>query len=164
MKSRYIHIFFIAFIINSFSSCIIPLNKVLSRYGLASTEPNKDEITGVWVTDENTLKDIRESGKYVVNTYPKFIFQNDGNFRMENMPDWWKDGFGESRGGFETNSGKWKLSKRNCCWQIDLHFDSPNLYTNVGLLEHRFDGEPKYLIEVILGDPDSGNEMIFLKQ
>ncbi len=144
------------------SSCVIPLDRVFSRYGLTFTEPNKDEIVGVWVADEATLKDMRERGKYLVNVPPKFIFQADGNFKMENMPDWWKDGFGESRGGFETNSGTWKLRKSNCCWGIDLQF--PNLYTGVGLLEHRFNGQPKFLVEVVLGDPDSGNEMTFVKQ
>lgn len=146
------------------SSCVIPLDRVFSRYGLTFTEPTKDEIVGIWVADEATLKDVRERGKYVANISPKFSFHADGNFKMENMPDWWKDGFGESRGGFETNSGTWKLTKFGCCWVIGLRFIVPNLSTDVGLLEHRFNGKPRFLIRRILGDPDSGNEMTFIKQ
>ena len=110
MKNRFTQIFVIIIFALIFSSCVVPLDKVFSCYGSASSEPTKDEIV-----DEATFDDMRERGKYIVNIPPKFIFQSDGKFKMENMPDWWKDGFGQSHGGFETNSGTWKLSKYGCC-------------------------------------------------
>ena len=163
MKSQFLHFVFITLCAVCVSSCVVPLERVFSRHGMTLTKPNKDEIVGVWVADEATLNDMQKRGKYVLSNSPKFIFQDDGNFKMEDMPDWWRDGFGESHRSFETNSGKWKLSKESdCCWEISLDF--PNLGTGVGLREHRFSGQPKYIVTVILGDPDSGNEMIFVKQ
>jgi len=162
MKRRFAQIFLIVSLALCVSSCVVNLGRVFSSYNYTSTQPNQNDIVGVWIADEATLKDMRERGKYAATVPPKLIFQADGNFKMENMPDWWKDGFGESRGGLEANSGTWKLSKSNCCWSIYLKF--PSLVTGIGLLEHRFNGKPKYLVEVILGDPDSGNEMVFVKQ
>src|SRR5215203_452559 len=154
MKGRISQIVLIVLLAICISSCVVPMGRVFSRYGLAFTEPKTDEIVGTWVADPTTLTDMRDRGKYNVNFTPEFIFQADGNFKMKNMPDWWKDGFGESHGGFETNSGMWKLVKSNCCWSITLHFNSPNLVTDVGLMEHRFQGQPQFLVEVVLGDPD----------
>ena len=145
------------------SACNVPLGKLLSSYGCVSAQPNKNEIVGVWVPNAETVEDIRIRGKYNPTVSTKLILRADGSFEMENMPDWWKNGFGESYGGFESNSGTWKLSDGGgTCWQIDLRF--PNLGRSVGLLEHRFGGKPRYVIEVILGDPDSGEEMIFVRQ
>jgi len=164
MKCRFVQTFLIIPLALCISSCVVNLDRVFSSYNYTSTQPNQDDIVGVWIADEATLKDMRTRGNYITTVPPKFVLNADGNFKMDNMPDWWKDGFGEPRGGFETNSGTWKLSKSGCCWEIGLHFKAPNLYTNVGLLEHRFNGKPKFLIERILGDPDSGNEMTFIKQ
>ena len=145
------------------AACNIPLGNLLSSYGCVSAQPNKEDIVGVWMPNEATVEDIRTRGRYNPTVTTKLDFRSDGSFGMQNMPDWWKNGFGESYGSFESNSGTWKLSNvSGTCWQIDLTF--PNLGTGVGLLEHRFSGRPRYVIEVILGDPDSGEEMIFVRR
>lgn len=145
------------------AACHVPVGEFFNSYGCVSTEPNKDELVGVWIPDEATLEDIRTRGKYNPTVSTKLMLRADGSFEMENMPDWWKNGFGESSGGFESNSGAWKLSGAGgACWRIDLKVS--NVGTSVGLLEHRFGGQPRYVIAIILGDPDSGEKMIFVKQ
>ncbi len=109
-----------------------------------------------------TLEAMHTRGKYNPNISTKLIFREDNSFEFENMPDWWSRGFGGSLEGFQQVSGKWDLMKVGCCWQINLQM--PNLVTSIGILEHRFGGSPKYVIERFLGDPDSGNKLIFIKQ
>jgi hypothetical protein len=164
MKYQVVQTFLIVSLALCISSCVIPLDRIFSSYGYASTQLNQDDIVGIWIADQATLKDMQTRGNYDRTVLPKFIFHADGNFEMENMPDWWRDSFGKSYGGIETNSGTWKLAKSGCCWTISLNLKVPNLYTSVGLLKHRFNGKPEFLIERILGDPDSGNEMTFVKQ
>ncbi len=155
MKYQYIcKVLFILLVLNT-SSCSLPLDRVFSFYGLAFTEPHKTEIIGIWMPDESTRV------KYNLDISTKLIFSADGSFKAENVPHWWK---GESIG--ISNKGIWNLKKSNCCWSIELKFTNllTNFLTGIGLLEHRFNGDPKYLIEITLGDPDSGNSMIFVKQ
>lgn len=128
------------------TSCNLPF-----FYSPAFTEPSKIEIIGVW-TPDGTTRD-----KYNLNNSAKLIFNADGSFKTKNMPHWW---LGQSI--IVLNEGMWNLSKKDCCWLIVLNF--PGLAAEVSLLEHKFNAEPKYIIAVTLGDPDSGNSMIFVKQ
>ncbi len=56
------------------------------------TKPEIKDIIGTWTPTADTLKDIRERGKYPEAKH-ELILKNDGTFSMINMPDWWSNGF-----------------------------------------------------------------------
>ncbi len=64
--------------------------------------------------------------------------------------------------GTNQGAGEWRLSDESGCWRVDLVF--PDLFTGCGLVEHKVKSEPRYYLQFVLGDPDSGNEMILVKQ
>lgn len=129
--------------------------------GYVTDKPDKSDIVGDWIPDEATLRDMRERGGYRNVGLTKLTFREDGTFDLMNMPDWWRNGFGEPHGGFENASGTWELVNYGGHWEIGLYL--PYLYTNVGLIKGRSGQSKVYGIEVILGDPDSRNEMIFVR-
>ncbi|MFL6375245.1 MAG: hypothetical protein ACJ73D_11310 [Pyrinomonadaceae bacterium] len=141
-------------------ACNIPLGEIFSRYGSVGADFDEKQVVGVWLPNEATLRFIREEGKYGPNIHPRMQFMDDYTFRLDGMPDWWLDGFGRSSQGAHLYTGKWKISKEESC--IDLQMS--DLSTRIGIREHKLGGSPKYVIEVFIGDPDSGNSMIFLKQ
>lgn len=164
MRHRFAGFVLIVLFIPAFSSCNINLTGVFSPYKLVSTRPEDTDIAGIWIADESTLNDMRTRGKYRETVVPKLIFHADGKFQMENMPDWWRDGFGRSTGGFQTGEGTWKLEQNRCCWTIGLLLKSHNVSTDFGLREHRSGGDPKFIIERMIGDPDSDDTMTFVRQ
>lgn len=161
MKCRFAQIFLIISFALCLSACALPPGTPLT-HGLAVTEPRKDEIVGVWAADPADLKRMRERGKHS-GVSPKFIFKADGSYTAENMRDTWIEPFEQERGEFKTYSGEWELVKADH-WAIGFSSEVPNAYTFKYLLEHRFNGHPKFLFEVVIGDPDSGEILTFVKQ
>ena len=125
------------------------------------SKPDTKNIVGTWIPTPDTLKYIREEGKYPEVKH-ELIIRADGTFSMRNMPDWWCDGFGRSNKGFESGDGNWRLEKRNNVWDIwMIQLDFPSYVTSV----HLYGQKPPYhiFIESRIGDPNSGNAMFFMK-
>ena len=161
IKRRFAQTFLIISFALCLSACVAPPGNPFT-YGSAVTEPKKDEIGGVWAADEAALKRMRQRDKYN-GVSPKFVFAADGSFTTENMPDSWIEPYGEERSDFKTYSGTWKLLKADH-WVIGLSCEVPNAFTVIDLLEHRFNGQPRFLFIIYIGDPDSGEALIFVKQ
>ena len=121
-------------------------------------EPSRGDLIGTWVPDERTLNTMRDVGGYDTTISTRLILRADGSFEMVNMPDWWFNGFGESRRSFSDNSGTWRiLQDSDSIWGLRLTTSSGR--TNLNLLEQR----PPYRIHVYIGDPDNDVYMTFVK-
>lgn len=120
-----------------------------------TNKPAINDLSGVWVPDKATLKDMRERGGYDITLQTKLILHANGNLELVNMPDWWESNFGESQRKLHSYSGTWEIAKSGEYWELAI--DSSILYTRFGLLGNK----PPYTIEIGLGDPDSGDAMIF---
>lgn len=129
---------------------------LLYSFKYTREEPAREALVGVWLPDEHTARDMKERGRYDTSAFPtKLIFNADGSFEMVNMPDWWADGYGQSQGSFHSARGQWRVARRGEFWGIELA--SAN-----GTTEMRLTGqEPPYQIEIVLGDPDTGQSMFF---
>ena len=126
------------------------------------TKPEKSNLVGTWVPTSATLKDMQNRGKYSISKH-ELILRSDGSFSLINMPDWWTDGFGVSKKGFESGSGTWDVIQEDQgilgkTWEVKLDF--PTYWTSLNLLHQ----SPPYLIHIYIGDPDSGNAMIFERE
>ena len=119
--------------------------------------PSEGEIIGTWRPTADTLLDIRRRGHYPVATH-EIILRADHTFTMRNMPDWWRNGFGQSHGQLESGEGTWQLESGRDVWEIwvvRLHFPSVTICINV------YRQRPPYLIFVRVGDPNNGEAMFF---
>ncbi|MES2308383.1 MAG: hypothetical protein V4507_05940 [Verrucomicrobiota bacterium] len=124
------------------------------------SKPQESDLIGLWVPTPNTLKDMEKTGGYVISKH-EILLKEDGTFSMINMPDWWRDGFGDSKKGFESSEGRWELTQTQDwtkIWDITLHFSGYG--TSVKLLGQK----PPYRIHIYVGDPDSGHVMLFEKK
>jgi hypothetical protein len=72
-----------------------------SELSYTRKKPNQRDVIGTWVPTAATIKDLQERGRYVVSRH-ELTLRADGTFVIVNMPDWWTDGFGESKKGFES--------------------------------------------------------------
>jgi hypothetical protein len=124
-------------------------------------EPNKSDLVGTWVPDGNTMKDLRNNGRYDISkATTKLMLGADGSFEMVDMPDWWREPSGESHKGFVSSLGKWRLDYNdyNKWWEIVLNL--PDFGTSINL---RRETSP-YLIHITIGDPDEGHAMTFIRK
>lgn len=120
-------------------------------------KPAEIDLVGTWRPTPTTLKEIRDRGHYPAATN-EIILRADHTFSMRNMPDWWKNGFGESHGQLESDDGTWQLEAARDVWKIwvvGLRFrwgtTSINLYRQ----------HAPYLIFIRVGDPNNGEAMFF---
>jgi len=130
-----------------------------SELSFTRNKPNPSDVIGIWVPTAATIKDLRERGGYALSKY-ELNLRADGTFEMVNMPDWWKDGFGQSNRSFDSGSGKWRFYEDRTVWAIELDF-SKYVVPNAIHLQRQ---KSPYLIHITVGDPDSAHYMLFEKE
>ena len=79
-----------------------------SELSFTREKPNRTDVIGTWVPTAATINDLKQRGGYVISKH-ELVLRADGTFAMVNMPDWWSDGFGQSKKTFESGSGKWQF-------------------------------------------------------
>lgn len=121
-------------------------------------KPNVNDLSGVWVPDKATLRDMAERGEYDTALQTKVILHANGNLELVNMPDWWESMSGESGRELHSYTGSWEITKSGEYWKLAIYSSVMN--TSFMILGN----EPPYKTGTYLGDPDSGNIMIFVKQ
>ena len=120
-------------------------------------KPAIENIVGTWIPTSDTLTYIRRKGGYPVVKH-ELIIRANGSFSMRNMPDWWSDGFGESKKGFESGDGVWRFRQDSNIWTIWLI----ELEFSYGISSvHLYKQGPPYLIFIRVGDPNNGEAMFF---
>ena len=134
------------------------------------TEPKPQKMVGDYLPTKGTMTFIRETGRYDVQDISISLF-SDGTFKMQNMPDWWMTTgpqFGKSNGGADSGNGTWSIAKTgNWWWQINFKFEPGNFKAREDLSDgflttKDISGEkPPYSLWFYVGDPDTGNVMIF---
>ena len=145
------------------SACHVPVDEVVGRYRLVREKPDRIALIGTWVIDQATFEDMRTRGRYDVSQPTEVILRDDDSFEMTNLPDWYQDGFGESHGGLVNLAGNWSLDEFNGFWGVKLVAPARSA-PYLDLREPRYTGQPRYLFEIVIGDPDSGEAMRFVKK
>ena len=143
------------------SGCMFVNGLDWSEDSFTRNRPNQADVIGVWVPTASTIRDLMEHGGYVIAKH-ELILRVDGAFAMVNMPDWWLDGAGESKKGFESGSGKWEFYQGHIqwtVWGIELNFGKFATGNLINLRRQK----PPYLINITIGDPDSAHNMLFEK-
>lgn len=129
----------------------------LKELRFTRSRPAEGELIGTWRPTAATLKEIRGRGHYPPASH-EIVLRDDHTFSMRNMPDWWRNGFGDSHGQFESGDGTWQVEAAKDVWQIwVLRLRFPSFTTWINLYRQR----SPYLIFIRVGDPNNGEAMFF---
>jgi hypothetical protein len=120
-------------------------------------QPANADVEGVYHPTAATAAMIAK-GKYPPKEIA-IVLDPGGSARLQNIPDWWKDGFGHPHGGFDNWIGSWEVTQgRDGRWELLLVLADPRGFaTHVHLIRQ----QAPYLIGLVVGDPDSQQEMQF---
>ena len=121
----------------------------------------KSDLVGIWEPTEETRQFILKSGKYENKIIQIKLGDND-SIEILNIPDWWKDGFGQSHGKFETILGSWKLELDTSMRFLPvckISISTNNYVTSFNMYRQT----PPYGIFIGVGDPNDGKAMIYEK-
>ena len=125
-------------------------------------EPDPKDVVGTYVPDERTAGIVRSrKGLELLST--QIIIRPDGTYSIDNVPEWNNAMSASSVGPLVTRSGTWRLEQRqNAFWVVSiLYRNGPtDTYGAINLREQK----PPYLLHFTLGDPDSGESLVFTKQ
>jgi hypothetical protein len=132
-----------------------------------TTQPNTNDVVGVYVADTNTLDLIAKEGHYSAVS-PSITLLADGTIIITNIPDWWLTSFGEPRGGFDSGRGTWTIQKHQEWWALSVGFDDTEAFSSrnhnpggLGTQMMLIGEKPPYRIHLTVGDPDEGKGMQF---
>ena len=131
------------------------------------TKPLEASIAGTYVPTQKTLTMMREKGHYP-QVQSSIVLRLDGRLILTNIPDWWLDGFGKSKGGFDSGEGRWSLDNAQGFWELILDVDSARNFSSqdhnprgIGTAIAVINEKPPYLLHLTVGDPDMGDAMQF---
>jgi hypothetical protein len=142
------------------SGCFLPTGPELHY---TRRKPSEAELIGSWRPTAEAVRDIRHRGRYATTEH-ELTLRADHTFTMRNMPDWWRNGFGEPHGQFESGDGTWQLASDRNVWQIwvvQLHFSNFAGHMALNTSVHLYHQRPPYLIFIGVGDPDEAEGMLF---
>jgi hypothetical protein len=135
---------------------------MLDSLDYPQTEPKSQDLVGFYVPNAATQKDIRERGHYPERDI-SIRLSADGTFTCTNIPDWWMASFGKSSGGLITKTGTWKPIRQQNWWVVGLDFSSPTQFVSQNTSIFLVGRKPPFVLRIILGDPDEGRVMDFIK-
>lgn len=126
-------------------------------------QPEESDLLGTWSLTPSSVAFMKTEGGYDISTH-SLTLHDDGTFEIVNIPDWWLN-FGESRKGFYSGSGTWRIVKDfQGHWTVEVRFNSLPGHDS-GLLTYFYIGQSQsgYFIYDYIGDADSGQVMLFEK-
>ena len=148
--------------------CLASVRDYDQDHSFTKTEPQREQLAGKYVPTSETISFIIDEGQYQLNDISISLYP-DGNFEMQNMPDWWLPndaGYGKPDGFLDSGIGRWTVSQDNLSglWQLTLAFES-GIFNGVHetfTISLDLNGEqPPYSIWIYVGNPDRGRVMIF---
>lgn len=114
--------------------------------------PGENELAGTYIPDKNTEEYIkRRYNRSQVNT--KISVTPNGRYEMVDMPWECFSKTGEWGPDLVSDKGRWQISQMGGCWEIAFESRYISLCNQ----------KPPYVIHWIIGDPDSGNALNFIR-
>lgn len=128
-------------------------------------KPETKALEGVWEVDQQSYDLVREQYSLNGKKIKLLVFPN-GTFNIENLPDFINDGFGKSiNNRFHNVSGNWNLEQVENHWKLAMNYNASELYPQgCWTLYDLFMQKNDLMIWVWIGDPDSGNRLLFKKE
>jgi hypothetical protein len=132
-------------------------------------QPKPEDLVGTYLPDDATRTLVAKEGGYSAAEI-SIVVSADGTLIIRNIPDWWLTDFGKPQGGFDSGEAKWAVQKRQDWWVIGVNFRSTEKFSSQQRRVGTFGTElfligekPPYKIHLIVGDPDEGRGMEFVR-
>jgi hypothetical protein len=122
------------------------------------TQPNSQSFSGEWTLKQWTMK----RGP-LPSPLPKIVFQGDGSFKATNYPGEALNSFGTS-GSFLDGEGTWSVGSRQGFGVIEINWQKAGgKPLDYGQPLNILNDKPPYVLHHVIGDPDSGEALVFEK-
>jgi hypothetical protein len=151
MKNRKHLVFILVALLILNVMCVAPN---LDSENFTTSEPKPSDLVGIYTPTESTWEFIKGEGGYTV-TDISITLAPDGSLTMTNIPDWWSDISGQSNGQVESCQGEWGIEQVQDWWELTIIGCISN--TSIPIAGEK----PPYRLWFYIGDPDSGDVMIF---
>ncbi|AXT18464.1 hypothetical protein D7030_07575 [Flavobacteriaceae bacterium AU392] len=144
-------------------SCNFPISpngSVSSKLKKIYDKPKIEDLAGTWEVDSFSYEFIKESYD-IGNKKVELTLNENGTFIVKNVPDF-NDLNKENKNKLFEVEGKWKLNNyKNKEWNLYI-----NSKKNYGLTSvfYLYIKEGELIIWDFIGDPDSGNRLLFTKK
>jgi hypothetical protein len=154
-------------IILTHTSCryfnVSPVNGITTK--VLTEKPKTEEFIGKWKLDKFSYDLINQNG-YESKSIELNI-KSDGSFEAKNFPNF-IDAFAESKNKEYINAkGNWEIGKdfSDENWVLELYFEKSNLYRDNFAMEFElYEEKEKMILWFFVGDPDSGERLLFRKE
>jgi len=160
-KCRSILTIFVALFV--LTACNFPLDESVGPYRMVEHRPDRADLLGTWTIDSPTMKFIKSRGGFDVSRPTRLVLRDDDSFVLTRIPAWIASGRSEPDDASMDFEGRWNLDEMDGYWRIILNDSTSNSKPQLSLREPRYRSTPKYMLLIIIGDPDSRESMIFLK-
>ena len=121
--------------------------------------PESKIFEGEWSLTGWTMK----IGQALPSPSPRIVFQGDGSFKAANYPGEALGGFG-TLGSFYGGEGTWSVGSHQGFWVIHIHWQRlGDKKLDYGEMLHIINNQQPYVLHHIIGDPDSGESLVFEK-
>jgi len=121
--------------------------------------PADQDMVGTWVLTEKSMKKIVKVRGYVPPP-PRFDLRPDGTGTVTNFPHWYWDADSEVHFRLVSGEGRWRIDKEKDVYTIYvLELELQDAVEQVNISKQK----APYQFHVTLGDPDSGNYLLFQK-
>ncbi|MCP4314430.1 MAG: hypothetical protein GY790_24510 [Bacteroidetes bacterium] len=125
-------------------------------------KPRHEDIVGVYLPTSATIRRLKKEG-YQVEREILVELQDNGIFIVTNMPDLWQTDWADPKGGYDSGSGTWELTKSQSVWVIPMSFEAMNEHSTNNLLNyniynavHILNAKPPYGLAIALMAGDDG--------
>jgi hypothetical protein len=99
---------------------IVGCGRFEGTFRFLRSEPDAADVPGIFVLDENSHADRRVRLKGYNDTSVQVVLDPDGTFKISRMPDCWLTSDNESKGGYDSCRGTWKVEKTYSVYAVTL--------------------------------------------
>jgi len=148
------------------SSCFSPVDETV--YKPITSKPNIQQLAGKWKADSGSYVLIKKKKVYKIDSL-YLVLHEDSTFEVVNLPDCVADGLGNPvKGKLHNTSGSWEIENTRSnrkSWNVGLNFSHSELYKNGLRTEYAlYMKDSKFVLICFVGDPDQGEQLLFVKE
>lgn len=120
----------------------------------AKTKPNQQSFVGGWLLKKNPVGGTPTKP-------PTVTFAADGAFKATEYPGKALDEFSRGK-SFVDGNGTWAIEQHQSFWVLRIHWQViDGVQQGYGDMLHILNDRPPYVLHHIIGDPDSGEALVF---
>lgn len=137
---------------------------MISHYA-QSTSINPLDLVGTYRPNHQTLSLIKANESISLPSSSSLILYGTHQFKLVNVPDWWRYAGGGGNGHLDNGTGHWSLQKHRF-WEISFRPEAPPelaLFINhCSCYAHVVGSQKPYGLYFTIGDPDTGLGMEYV--